>query len=460
MSATTGSPRSTPAAPSREAPGPRGRLLTGSMRDFQRDSLGFIEEVARRYGDVARYRMAHMTWYQVNHPEGVRRILQENNHNYPKSDLTASILKPVVGDGLFTSEGKTWLRQRRLIQPAFHRQRVAAFGELMTDATLKMLDRWEPSAPVDVAAQMTRLTLDIVTGALFHAHVGDEPETIARAVTMLLEEINYRFEVPFYPPLSVPTPRNRRLRAAVRTLDRAMYSIIEEHRRTGEGEGDLLSLLMEARDEETGQAMSDRQLRDEVITLFIAGHETTANALAWTFYLLAKHPEAEERLRNELDEVLGGSHRTPTVADLPRLPYARMVVEEAMRLYPPAWITDRQAIAEDEIRGHRIPKGAHVVISPYVTHRLPDLWEDPERFDPERFSPENSVGRPRYAYFPFGGGPRQCIGKGMALVEAQLILATVAHRYRLRLASDRPVQPEALVTLRPHGGLPMTAEPA
>jgi cytochrome P450 len=347
------------------------------------------------------------------------------------------------------------------MQPAFHRQRIAAFGELMTDATLKMLDRWEPSTPVDVAARMTRLTLDIATGALFHAHVGEEPETIARAVTTLLQEVNYRFEVPFYPPLGVPTPRNRRLRAAVRALDRAMYSIIEDHRRAGEGEGDLLSLLMEARDEETGQAMSDRQLRDEVITLFIAGHETTANALAWTFYLLAKHPQAEERLRDELDGVLGtgGDRQPPTVADLPRLPYARIVVEEAMRLYPPAWITDRQALAEDEIRGHRIPKGAHIVISPYVTHRLPDLWEDPETFDPERFSPERSAGRARYAYFPFGGGPRQCIGKGMALVEAQLILATVAHRYRLRLASDRPVEPEALVTLRPRDGLPMVVEP-
>ena len=436
-------------------PGPRGRLLMGSMRDFQRDSLGFIEEVALRHGDVVRYRMATMWWHQVNHPEGVRRVLQENNHNYPKSDLTASILRPVAGEGLFISEGKTWLRQRRLMQPAFHRQKIAAFGELMTNAAQKMMGRWDHR--IDAAAEMTRLTLDVATDALFHAHVGGEPTTIARAVSTLLAEINYRFQVPFYPPINVPTPRNRRMRHAIRTLDRAMYDIIEQRRRDGEEGDDLLSMLMAARDEETGAAMSDRQLRDEVITLFIAGHDTTANALTWTFYLLATHPEADERLRAELDEVLDGA--VPAFADLPKLPYSRMVIEEAMRLYPPAWITDRQAVKEDEILGHRIPAGGHVIISPYVTHRLPTLWENPDNFDPGRFSPEKISTRPRYAYFPFGGGPRQCIGKGMALMEAHLILATVMQRYRLRLAADQPVEPEPTVTLRPRGGLPMTVEP-
>jgi len=307
------------------------------MRDFQHDSLGFIEEVALRHGDVVRYRMATMWWHQVNHPEGVRRVLQENNHNYPKSNLTASILRPVAGEGLFISEGRTWLRQRRLMQPAFHRQKIAAFGELMTDATLSMLDRWDHR--IDAAVEMTRLTLDVATDALFHAHVGEEPDAIARA---------------------------------------------------------------------------------------------------------------------ELDEVLDGA--PPAVSDLPKLPYSRMVIEEAMRLYPPAWITDRQAIKEDEILGHHIPAGGHVIISPYVTHRLPTLWEDPEKFDPTRFSPENSAIRPRYAYFPFGGGPRQCIGKGMALMEAHLILTTVMQRYRLRLAANRPVEPQPTVTLRPRGGLPMTVE--
>jgi cytochrome P450 len=310
---------------------------------------------------------------------------------------------------------------------------------------------------------MAGLTLDIAAGALFSSHVGEEPEVVSRSVETILAEVSHRFSVPFYPPLRVPTRRNLRLKGAIRTIDRAVYRIIEERRRRGGGGDDLLALLMGARDEETGEAMTDTQLRDEVITLFIAGHETTANALSWTFYLLAKNPDAEGRLRAELDESLGanGSRRAPTVADLPRIPYARRVVEEAIRLYPPAWITNRQALYDDEILGYHIPAGAFVMISPYVIHRHPDLWENPLDFDPDRFSPERSEGRPRYAYFPFGGGPRQCIGRDMALVEAHLILATIASRYRLRLASENiAVEPEALATLRPRGGLPMRVETA
>jgi cytochrome P450 len=432
------------------------------MRDFQRDKLGFIRGLTR-YGDVARYRTAHLTWYQVNHPGGVRRVLQENNRNYGKGALTLGFFKPVVGEGLLTSEGGLWLRQRRLMQPVFHKRSVAAFGDLMTDETLAMLERWRPSletgTPLDVPAEMARLTLDIVTGALFHAHVGVEPEAVGRAINTLVEDLGYRFEVPFYPPHRVPTPRNRRFRAALRTVDRAVYSIISERRRGGGDGEDLLALLMGARDEETGEAMGDEQLRDEVITLFLAGHETTANALSWAFYLLATHPGEEGRLRDELDEVLGGGgRRVPTLDDVPRLAYTRMVLDETLRLYPPAWITNRQAIADDEILGHRIPAGAFVALSPYVLHRHPDYWERPDEFDPERFTPERSAGRPRFAYFPFGG-PRQCIGQGMALVEAQLVLATVLGRCRLCPVSDRTVEAEALATLRPRG-LRMIAEPA
>ena len=444
-------------------PGPRGTLLLGSMRDFQRDKLGFIRGLTR-YGEVARYRTAHLVWYQINHPEGVRRVLQENNRNYGKGSLTLSFLKPVVGEGLLTSEGPLWLRQRRLMQPVFHRRSVAAFATLMTDETLAMLDRWQPAMaserPIDVLAEMARLTLNVVTGALFHAHVGEEPEVLRRAISTLVEDTGYRFEVPFYPPHRVPTPRNRRFRAALRAVDRAVYSIITERRRGDGDEEDLLALLMGTRDEETGEVMNDRQLRDEVITLFLAGHETTANALAWALYLLATHPEAEERLREELGEVLGAGCGVPTLEDLPGLAYTKMVVDETLRLYPPAWITNRQAIEEDEVLGHRIPAKSFVTLSPYVLHRHPDHWKDPDRFDPDRFVPGRANGRPRFAYFPFGGGPRQCIGQSMALVEAQLVLATVLSRCRLRLASDRPVEAQALATLRPRGGLPMTIEAA
>ena len=450
------------AAVDREVPrGPRGGLLLGNVRDFQRDKLGFVQGMARRYGDVVRYRMANMTWYQVNHPEGVKRILQDNNRNYGKGSLTSGALGLVLGQGLSTSEGGLWLRQRRLMQPVFHRKSVDAFGEMMVKDTEAMITRWQasPDTTVDVAAEMSRLTQGVVTGALFGAGVGEEAGVIEGTITTLMTEVAYRFEVPLYPPLSVPTPRNRRTRAALRTLDRAVYRIIEERRRAKPGD-DLLSLLMETRDEDTGEAMNDKQLRDEVITLFVAGHETTATALSWTFYLLATHPEAEERVRAELDEVLGPEGRTPTVEDLPKLSYGRMVVEEAMRLYPPAWITNRQALSEDVVLGYRIPAGAFVMTLPYVLHRHPDFWERPDEFDPERFSPERSAIRPRYAYFPFGGGPRQCIGRGMALVETHLILSTVFRRCRMRLATQRPVEPLALATLRPSGGLPMRIEAA
>ncbi len=449
--------------PAGGTPGPRGNPVLGSMRDFQRDKLGFILGLTR-YGDMARYRTAHLTWYQINHPDGVRRVLQENNRNYGKGALTLGFFKPVVGEGLLTSEGALWLRQRRLIQPVFHRRSVATFASLMTGETLAMLERWRPAIdggePLDVPAEMARLTLDIVTRALFHAHVGEEPGVIGRAINTIVEDLGFRFEVPFYPPHRVPTPRNRRFRAAVRTVDRAVYSIIAGRRRDGGNEEDLLALLMGTRDEATGEAMGDKQLRDEVMTLFLAGHETTANALSWALFLISTHSHVERRLREELHDVLGPDRRVPTIGDLPNLTYTSMVVDETLRLYPPAWITNRQAIAEDEILGHRIPAGAFVSLSPSVLHRHPKYWGHPDGFDPERFAPGGVDGRPRFAYFPFGGGPRQCIGQSMALVEAQLVLATLLGRCRLRPVSDRPVEAEALATLRPRGGLPMTVESA
>lgn len=465
MSTTIGAGGTDTVTRGAEPPELRGNPLWGSMRDFQSDKLGFLLEAARR-GDVCRYRVANMRWYQINAPDGIGRVLQENNHNYVKSSVGAAIIKPVLGEGLFTSEGEHWLRQRRLMQPAFHRKSVALFGEMMVGSTLAMLGRWDdsPGEPFDLLAQMTSLTLDIATAALFHSRVGEEREEVARAITTIIADMSYRFEVPFYPPPAVPTPRNRRFRAALRTIDAAVYRIIADRRRgagerrRGAGEeGDLLAMLMSARDPETGETMDDRQLRDEVITLFIAGHETTALALTWAFYLLARHPRAGERLRAELDSALG-DRTTPTIADLPKLPFTKSVVDEALRLYPPAWITNRQAVADDVISGYRVPAGAFVVLSPYLLHRHPGLWERPDEFDPDRFSTERSAGRPRNAYLPFGRGPRQCIGQAMALAEAQLILATVAARCRLRLVSDAPAEPEALATLRPRGGLEVVAE--
>jgi len=388
----------------RVPPGPRGNVVLGSIGDIYRDRLRFVLDTARTYGDVAQYRVAHMRIYQVNHPEGVGRLLHDNHRNYSKDVPTFGTLKLFLGNGLFTSDGDFWRRQRRLAQPAFHRRRVAAFGELMTDATQEMLERWQAHVgrdqPLDVATEFMRLTMEVVTRALFSTSVEQDIGTIGRAIATLLNDVTFRFTFPFYPPLKVPTPRNRRFLAARATLDGIVYRIISERRQRPAEHDDLLALLMETRDEQTGEGMSDKQLRDEVVTLFLAGHETTANALTWASYLLSTHVAIARRLQAEVDETLQG--RTPTASDLPKLPYTRMVIDETLRLYPPAWITYRRAIGDDTVCGYRIPADATVSISPYVTHRDPRLWENPEGFDPDRFAPERSAGRPHYAYFPFG----------------------------------------------------------
>jgi cytochrome P450 len=313
-----------------------------------------------------------------------------------------------------------------------------------------MLDQWhdfvERDQPLDVAAEMLHLTLCIVSKALFNRDLSDEMDSVGQAVTTVNRLLSEYLYAPF-PPLNVPTPRNRRFQAARRTLDQIVQSIITHRRQQNTDMGDVLSMLLIAHDEETGQGMNDQQVRDEVMTLLIAGHETVSTALTWTWYLLSQHPEVERRLYSELDEVLGG--HVPTVDHLSRLSYTRMVLEEVLRLYPPAWVFGRKAISDDEIGGYFIPANSMIVLSPYVTHRNPAFWENPEAFNPERFTPERSAGRPHYAYFPFGGGSRMCIGNNFALMEMQLILATIAQRYRLHLVPGHPVEPEALLSLRP-----------
>ncbi len=464
MSTTTQlSVQPTPVRP--DVSGPAGMPVIGNTLQFQRNPLGFLMRTAADYGDVARYRLGNITFYQINHPHGVQRVLQDNHHNYVKGDLF-DIVRRVAGNGLFTSEGDLWQRQRRLMLPAFHRRRIAGFGEIMTGRTLDMLEGWGQRAnlgqPLDIAEELTALTMAIISETMFGARLdGDVPAATSRravgqAIGVILADVNFRFQVPFYPSLRWPTPRNRRALAAMRTVDDVVLGIVEQRRRTGEERDDLLGMLMEARDEGTGQATSDKQLRDEVVTIFVAGHETTAVLLTWVFYLLSQHPDVETKLHAELTEVLGG--RAPGVADVPNLRTARMVIDETLRLYPPAWITNRQAVAADEVCGHHIPAGAVVGISPYVMHHLPAYWPDPDRFDPQRFAPDAAHERPRFAYMPFGGGPHQCIGNSFALMEATLILAAVAQRYRLRLPAGAVVTPQPTATLRPAGGLPMMRE--
>jgi cytochrome P450 len=444
-------------APSRRwnvpPPGEGAYRLLASARRVQRDPLQFLTELTRTYGDIAFVRFLVWPVYVVNHPDFIKQVLQEHHRSYNKDNFDYRFLRPLLGEGLLTNDGASWLHQRRLIQPTFHRQRLVAFGSLMTEATLAMLERWERCAErgevLDVAAEMMRLTLRIIGQALFSLDLSAAATTVGQA----LRSANDYLCAPF-PPLFVPTPRNRRLQAALRRLDALVYDLITARRQSQQDTPDLLSVLLAVRDEETGEGMSDRQIRDEVITLLLAGHETTAVALSWTWYLLAQHQECEQRLHAEVGAVLGG--RLPTVEDLPNLPYCHMVLEEALRLYPPAWSFSRNALADDELGGYHISAGSTVLLCPYTTHRHPAFWEQPEVFDPLRFTPERVAARPHYAYFPFGGGPRLCIGSAFAMMEAQLILATVAQRYRLCLGTDVRVEPEPLITLRPRGGLPMT----
>lgn len=442
----------------RVAPGPRGNFFFGNIPDLRRDPLTFYPEMRQRYGDVVRFRgIRNFQWFLITHPDDIESVLK--NKRIPKG-LFIETLKILVGNGLLTSEGEFWRRQRRLAQPAFHRQRLASLAAMMTSAAERVADQWQSVArsgqPLDVAHEMMRLTLEIVGRALFSADISGDADDVARALTVALEHVNYRSMHPFSLPEWAPTPTNRRYARALRRLDALVYRLIDERRRAGDDQHDLLSMLLHARDEDTGAGMNDQQLRDEVMTIVLAGHETTSVTLSWAWYLLAQHPDVTAKLHAELDTILGG--RTPTLDDLPLLSYTRMVIDETLRLYPPAWTIARQVAEDTELHGYVIPKGSPIVMSQYVTHRHPDFWDDPERFDPGRFTPERVAQRPKFAYFPFGGGPRICIGNNFALMEAHLLLATFAQRYTLELVPDHPVVPEPTVTLRPRYGVHMTIQ--
>jgi len=445
-------------------PGPRYLTPFGAEREMRRDPLGFVARLQREHGDLLLVRMGPIHVYMLFHPDHAKHVLQENHANYVKGPIIARV-KVLFGEGLFTSEGSFWRRQRRLAQPAFHRERIAALVDTIVGCTDERLRGWDAHVrdgrPFDVAAEMSALTLTVVGRALFGRDLSGEAASAGAALGVALEVTAARAMSYLVSPIAFPTPRNLAFRRARRVLDDLVYQMIDARRRSTDDPGDLLAMLMAARDEDTGEGMTARQLRDELMTFLLAGHETTAVALSWTWYLLSRHPDVAERLGREVGSVLGA--RRPTMADLPRLPLARMVVEEAMRLYPPVWGVGRQAIGEDTIGGFRIPAGALMNLSPWVTHRHPAFWPEPDRFDPDRFAPDAVRTRPRFAYFPFSGGPRLCIGEQFALVEAQLIVAMMMQRYRLALPSGTVVEPEVHLTLRPRNGLPMIAaraEPA
>lgn len=433
-----------------------GRPFIGSLREFQHSPLGFSLEITRNYGDIVRMTLLGEESIFVNDPDAIQHILQGNARNYDKQTMDYQLLYPLVGRGLLTSDGDSWLRQRRLMQPAFHRQRIAALGQMMVEETLAALARWEGAAQQGAAIpfdqEMMRLTLSIVGKALLSVDLGAEASEFGQAFKRANARFGYENMLSVMLPW-LPTRQNRQFKAAIQTMDRLVYEIIAQRHAEAGDHDDLLTMLLSAREEETGKGMSDRQLRDEMMTILLAGHETTANALTWTFYLLSQYPQAAARLHAEVDDVLAG--RPPGVDDLPRLLYTRMVFQEALRLYPPAWSIARRAIEDDELAGYPIPAGSVIHISLYALHRHPRLWDAPDAFRPERFEADEVEQRHKFAYLPFSAGPRKCIGDQFAMTEGQLILASVAQRYDLALAPGQRIDTAALITLNPKYGMSM-----
>ncbi len=455
-------PETKPREGLRKAPGPRSLPPLGSAPAFARDIEGFSLRMWQRYGDLVRVRFLLWPGYLLYHPDHVKHVLHDHHRNYNKQSPLLDSFRLFFGNGLFTNNGESWLHQRRLMQPSFHHKRLAHFGTVMTDTTLAMLERWQDtgSQPLDIPLEMTRLTLRVAGLTLFNLDLSNDADLVGHTFSVILPQlVKYAF-LPF-PPLWVPTPGNRRMIAGLETLNQVVYDIISQRRKrlteASMETGDLLSMLLAARDEETGEGMNDQQVRDEVMTLLLAGHETTSSTLTWIWYFLSQHPEVEQRLLEEVDRVLGG--QPPTVDRLEDLPYTRRVIQETMRLYPAAFFLIRHTIADDEIGGYAVSANSLIFLMTHEVHRHPAIWEEPERFDPDRFTEERSAGRSRFAYFPFGGGPRICIGNSFAMMEAQLVLATVAQRYSLRLVPGHPVEPQVSLTTHPRYGLPMTLQP-
>jgi cytochrome P450 len=425
-------------------------LPYGYLREFLRDPLDYQLRAREQFGDVFRSRIGSLVHF-LYHPDHVRHVLYDHQKNYPRA-WHYRLLRSLLGNGLVASEGAHWRRQRRLAQPAFHRQRLSGYARVMAEATSEMLARWDGLAAtrsgIDIGIEMARLTLAIAGLTLFGRDPSHDADVVGMSFGVLASYLEQRFNHPFTSlPAWAPTTSNRRMKDAARTLNGVVLTLIRERLGEAFDHGDLLSMLIAARDEETGEAMTEDQVRSEALTFLVAGHETTSTALTWTWFLLGSHPSIRRTVREEVARVLGG--RSPTIEDVPQLITARRVVEESMRLCPPVWAIAREAAQEDEIGGYRIPARSTVIVSPFVTHRHPDFWEHPEVFDPDRFTPERVAQRPRGAYFPFLGGPHQCIGNEFAMLEMCLIVAMVLQRFDVELLPGQTIRPKAALTLRP-----------
>lgn len=438
-------------------PGPAGFPLIGNLIEARRDTLQFVLDLSRNYGPIARYRIGGFTGYSLHDPKLIGEVLQANPHTFSKDNLNYNMLKPVLGEGLLTSDGDEWLRQRRMVQPLFHRERLERLSEIPVKATLNMLRCWDErldhNDTVDLSREMAHLTLEVLGQSFFNTELISPTHRLASAFSTLNREVTHRFQSLVRLPLWVPSRRNLAYRRALKTLEGEVYQLISGRRQSPQDREDLLGALLHQMDSDEGAESTDQRIRDQVMTILLAGHETTATLLSWTWYLISLHPATEERLRAEVENVLKG--RLPTADDLSRLVYAGRVIDEALRLYPPVWIISRTAEEAIQLAGKQIPAGSVITISPYAMHRHPDYWNNSEAFDPDRFKTERSENRPAFVYFPFGGGPRICIGSHFAMIEAKLVLSTMLQRVKLELAANQEIEPEPLVTLRPRGGLPM-----
>lgn len=437
-------------------PGPSGHAILGVMPEFNRDTLGFITR-CKEYGDVVRARFFYVPAYFLYDPKDIEYILSTNAKNFIKSmSLRSNFFTRLLGTGLLTSEGEFWRRQRRLAQPGFHRQRISEYADVMVAYAERLVSHWQAGEARDIHRDMMRLTLEIVARTLFNADVSGDAEHVGQVLSEIVKPFASQATLKWILNNRLPTPAHFRFHQLARQIDEIVYRIIAERRQSGRDEGDLLSMLLQAQDDD-GTQMTDSQLRDEVMTLFLAGHETTALTLSWAWYLLGRNPVSEARFHAELDEVLGG--RNPTFSDLPKLKFTEKIAKEAMRLYPPAFGVGRQALEECEIGGFRIPPKSQVFAFQWVTQRDPRYFENPDEFEPDRWTEKLASTLPKYAYFPFGGGPRACIGNTFAMMEIVLVMATVGQRFRLRLASDEEAQIMPAMSLRPRNEIKVLVEP-
>lgn len=437
-------------------PGPKGRFLLGNMLELSRDWMGFLSRCARDYGDVVFFRFLNVPICLLTHPSDIEDVLVTRQPNFVKS-RDYRVLARVLGDGLLTAEGETWRKRRKLVQPAFHHEKIAGYTKVMVECARQMMQGWQDGEGLDIHRSMMALTLEIVAKVLFGAEIADKAPTVAKALQVMMEEFTKHANLAFVLPERLPLPITWGLRRAIRPLDSIVRSMIRKRRKHPVASDDLLSTLLETRHDD-GRLMTEQELRDEMVTLLVAGHETTTAALSWTWYLLAQHPEVEAKLLSEIRDVLGD--REPAAGDLNQLKYTKAVVKESMRLYPPAWGVGRRALREIDIHGYRLPAGTNVLVMQWITHRDPRFYPEPGRFDPNRWmsEPAGTEELPRYAYFPFGGGPRMCIGSTFAMTEAVLLTAAIAQKFRFTLQANQRVEILPSVTLRPKYGIKVFLE--